>query len=439
MGSEESSSPAPVEMRCPMALEDVDLFGPGAPEQWYAAYDILHAEAPVHRLPGEGLTPESDAFVLTRHEDIARVVKDEVRYPPIASSLLQQVMRSDRDPFERSDINVMFASMTTLRPNPALWRSHRKELTDPWVGPGAGRNREMIERVAAERAEAWLERGSVEFIGEYAQPVPHTVMANILGWPLADLKLLKTFGDGTVVPFVYGAGHRCVLDAEGIAAQQVVLQAFRDYTADLIRAKRAAPADDMISFLTTVTYSPLERRLTDDEINGIVYAMVIGGLETTQYALAEQMQLLIEHPDVWRTLKRDRSKVRAFCEEGMRLRAPTQGLSTRLTSRDEVFQGVEVPAGSILHMRWAAANIDPKEWEDAQSLNLERKAATRHLTFSAGPRVCPGAHLSRLEQNVVWQTLLDRVDEFHYATDNDFLHQPGIMLSTRRLNLEFSR
>ena len=84
-------------------------------------------------------------------------------------------------------------------------------------------------------------------------------------------------------------------------------------------------------------YGP--RKLTDLEVNGIVYAMVIGGLETTQYAIEEEAQLLCEHPEFFRKLKGDRDLIRQFVEESMRLRSPTQGLSTRLTSQDEVFQG----------------------------------------------------------------------------------------------------
>ena len=115
------------------------------------------------------------------------------------------------------------------------------------------------------------------------------------------------------------------------------------------------------------------------------------------------------------------NKVRAFTEEGMRLRAPTQGLSTRMTTQDEVFQDVEVPAGSLLHMRWAAANMDPDEWECPHELRLDRKAGTRHLTFSQGARVCPGATLSRLEQTIAWDALLDRIDGVAYAPGNTFL------------------
>ena len=424
------------EMACPHQLADVDLFALGAQEHWYEAYDILHNEAPVHRIPGEGFMPGTDAFILTRYEDISRVVKDEQRYPPALSLMIRQLSES---PEAAANMNTMIQSMVSLRPNPELWRTHRQELTDPWVGPGASRHKSMIVDVAHSLIDQWVDEENVDFVSQFAQPLPQMVMAKVLGWPIEDLKLLKYFGDGTVKAFVYGSGHRCILPTEEVRSQLEVLQEFQAYTNALITARRSAPEEDMITFLTTVEYSPLNRKLTDAEINGIVYAMVIGGLETTQYALAEQVQLVIENHAVWQALKEDKRKVRAFTEEGMRLRAPTQGLSTRTTSQEEVFQGVAVPKGSFLHMRWAAANIDPLEWDDPTELKLDRKAGTRHLTFSQGARVCPGASLSRLEQVEAWNALIDRIDHFEYAQDNTFTHQPGIMLGITKLNLAFKK
>ena len=424
------------EMACPHQLADVDLFAQGAQEHWYEAYDILHNEAPVHRIPGEGFMPGIDAFILTRYEDISRVVKDEQRYPPALSLMIRQLSES---PQAAVNMNTMIQSMVSLRPNPELWRTHRQELTDPWVGPGASRHKSMIVDVAHSLIDQWVDEEKVDFVSQFAQPLPQMVMAKVLGWPIEDLKLLKYFGDGTVKAFVYGSGHRCILPTEEVRSQLEVLQEFQAYTNALIAARRSAPEEDMITFLTTVEYSPLNRKLTDAEINGIVYAMVIGGLETTQYALAEQVQLVIEKHAVWQALKADKRKVRAFTEEGMRLRAPTQGLSTRTTSQEEVFQGVAVPKGSFLHMRWAAANIDPLEWDDPTELKLDRKAGTRHLTFSQGARVCPGASLSRLEQVEAWNALIDRIDHFEYAQDNTFTHQPGIMLGITKLNLAFKK
>jgi hypothetical protein len=76
---------------CPHSIDDVDLFGEGAQEHWYDAYPILLRDAPVYRLPGEGLSPQSDAFILSRYEDINRVVKDPVRFTPITTLMLEQI------------------------------------------------------------------------------------------------------------------------------------------------------------------------------------------------------------------------------------------------------------------------------------------------------------------------------------------------------------
>ena len=113
------------EMRCPVGLADVDLFGPGAQEHWYESYEILHAYAPVHCLPGEGMAPGTDAYVLTKHEDIAAVVRDQKRFLLPSSAFVRQLVESGEDPNEAPNINVMVASMATLRPNPEHARAVR--------------------------------------------------------------------------------------------------------------------------------------------------------------------------------------------------------------------------------------------------------------------------------------------------------------------------
>ena len=426
-------------MKCPMRLADVDLFSPGAQEHWYEAYAILHREAPVHRIAGEGYAPGTDGFILSKYEDIARVVRDPVRYPPTLALGIQQILASGVPVEEQKYVNAMLASMVTLRPTDELYRAHRQELTDPWVGPGAVRHTDMIGRCADQLIDRFIDRGEVEFIREFARPLPQMVMANVLGFPLEDVPKLAQWGTAQVAAFVHGRGHRNVLTQEQLKEQFALLDGFKEYVQAKVEEKRRQPQDDMVSFLTQVTYRALGRKLTDLEVNGVVYAMLIGGLETTQYALEEQAQMLCEHPDVLASMRADRGKLRGFTEEVMRLRSPTQGLSTRVTSQDEVFQGVRVPKGSLLHLRWAAGNVDPDEWERPYELDVERKSVTRHLAFSQGPRVCPGAGLSRVEQIVAWNRLLDRIESIDYAPGNTFMHQPGIMLGTLELKLTFAR
>lgn len=437
-------------MECPANLDDVDLFGTGAQEHWYEAYEILHRDAPVLRIDGGGLTPGTDAFVLTKHADVLLVVRDPERFHSLTSKRLGKFVDDGLSPEEAYAVshNLMTASMVSLRPTQQLYTQHRKELTDPWVGPGASRHRDMITQHANDLLDEWTDdvgvgaasdAGTVEFVRQFARPLPQRTMASILGFPQDDVPRLAAWGDAIVTPFVHGTGLKHELTPEQTNDMIARLDGFQDYVYDHVTAKRHDPQDDMVSFLCDVHYEALDRKLTDLEIAGIVYAMIIGGLETTQYALEEQAQLLCEHPGTFELLRTDRAKLRNFTEESMRIRSPTHGLSTRVTTRDEVFQGVEVPAGSLLHLRFGAANVDPDEFECPFDLDIERKGATRHVTFSTGPRVCPGANLSRLEQQIAWGVLLDRLDGIEYADDNDWMHQPGIMLGTLRLHLRFQR
>jgi len=436
-------------MPCPTQLGDVDLFGPGCQEHWYEAYPIVHRDAPVLVLPGQGLDGSSDAYVLNCYEDIVQVVKDPQRFTPVMTQLAEQLQsaldRGEQPVRDTSRFDLALDSVRTLRPTMELWRAHRQELTDPWVGPGARRHRHMIEEICDELIDAWIDRddgdgmGSVEFIQEFARPLPQRVTARILGLPQEDVPQLATWGSAQVMQYVIGEGHLNQLSEADAQRQSQALAGFADYLAEQVRRKRANPADDMISALTQVHYQALDRKLTDEEVYGIVYFMILGGLETTQYALEEEAQLLCDQPELFAQLRSDKDKIRAFTEEAMRLRAPTQGLSTRLTTREEVFQGVTIPAGAILHIRFGAGNVDPRQYEYPYQLDLDRKSLGNHLTFSQGPRTCPGAGISRLEQIVAWERLCARLDVIAYAEGNTFEHQPGIMLGTLALTLRFRK
>ncbi len=428
-------------MACPVDLDAVDLFGDGAQEHWYEAYEILHREAPVLRIEGGGLMPGTDAFVLTKHSDVSHVVKDPERFPSLGQARVGGYAdrgMSAEDTYVAYH-NLMQASMVSLRPTQELYIRHRKELTDPWVGPGALRHRDMIARQASDLIDEWIGDDEVEFISRFARPLPQRVMASILGFPHEDIPQLARWGDAIVTPFVHGTGLKHELTPEQTSNMLARLDGFQDYIYEHVRAKRLDPQDDMVSFLCGVRYEALDRHLTDLEIAGIVHAMIIGGLETTQYALEEQAQLLCEHPGMFEQLRHDRTKVRSFTEEAMRMRSPTHGLSTRATSQDEVFHGVKVPAGSLLHLRFAAANVDAEEFDCPNDFDLDREGITRHVAFSTGPRVCPGANLSRLEQQIALGVLLDRIESIEYGDGNDWLHQPGIMLGTLKLNLRFTK
>ena len=445
--------------KCPMSLDEVDLFEPGAQNFWYDSYKILHKESPVHKIPGEGTSPDTDGFILSKYEDIAFVVKDILRFPPpvMKNTDLEKAGVSgfnaekedmDKEKLPASSVvsrhdpslmNAFQVSIQSLRPNEELWKAHKRQLTDPWVGPGAYRHEKMVTEATNKLIDNWINKDKFDFVSEFAMPLPQIVMANIIGFPLEDIPFHKKWGDAMVMPFVYGKGHRNLLTKDQSDEQQVLLKDFGNYVIDQLEEKKKNPKEDMLSFLLDVTYEPFDRKLTDTEIIGVAYAMIIGGLETTQYAIAHQAVMLIDDPDLYVDLDKNREKINAFVEESLRVKAPTQGLSTRMTTQDEVFQGVEVPKGSILHLRYGAANVDPETFECPHEIDLNRKALTRHLTFSQGHRTCPGNGISRLEQNIAWNCLMDRIEKFEYTSETKIEYQPGIMLGTLELLLNFSK
>ena len=115
-------------MECPVDLDTVDLFGEGAQEHWYEAYEILHRDAPVLRIEGGGMTPGTDAYVLTKHEDVARVVKDPARFTSLTQARIGGYAGQGLSAEETYATyhNLMYAAMVSLRPTQALYAWARR-------------------------------------------------------------------------------------------------------------------------------------------------------------------------------------------------------------------------------------------------------------------------------------------------------------------------
>ncbi len=435
-----SKSEQTAQATCPMSLEEVDLFAPGSQEHWFDSYRILHEEAPVLRIPGGGDTPDTDAFIVTKYEDVARIVRDFENFPLRYSeqSVGQEV---EREIIREEGFGDTLDAGMTLRPTMKEHRWHREQLTNPWVGAvGAERNREMITGYVNELVDRWIDNGEVELVTEFAAPLPQMVITTILGFPLEDMPTLRKWEEAQVRRFVFGSTHRNLLPPEDEAENARTLVAFHEYIGKQVEEKRRNPKDDMISYLTQVEYGDDRRPLTDGEVVSVAYGMHIGGNETTQYALTAEAMLLAQNPELQNTLRDDRSKVRFFVEEALRLYAPTQGLSGRRPIKDIEVQGVTIPKGSVIHLRYGAGNRDEEEYPNADQVDLDRPSPGRHVTFGQGQRACPGAGLSRLEQNIATNVLLDRLDEIELAPGkNDLTHQPGVMLGLWELNLAFDK
>jgi cytochrome P450 len=211
-----------------------------------------------------------------------------------------------------------------------------------------------------------------------------------------------------------------------------------------MQRKRKDPQDDIITRLTQIEVEDADlgekRPLTDTEIIGITDHLLIGGNETTAFAISNGLWLLFRNPEVYRELQADRSKIKGFVEETLRIESPTQGLY-RFVTHDCEIGGVAVPKGATLSIRYGAGNHDSDRFPNPELPDLGRKNAGRHLAFGIGEHVCPGATLSRLEQTWAWEILLERIDNIRPAPGkNDYTHVGGMWVrALKSIHMQFDR
>jgi cytochrome P450 len=151
------------------------------------------------------------------------------------------------------------------------------------------------------------------------------------------------------------------------------------------------------------------------------------------------MKLLIENKDVWRQLKSDPDKyMKTFIEEVVRLESPVQSLM-RFVSEDTELAGVKLPAGSMLNVRFAAANRDERNFECPEKLDLDRPKAGAHMGFGSGVHHCLGAPLARRELIWGFTAVVDRFEDMWFADGkNDFTYHPHFLLrAMKELHIEF--
>lgn len=149
--------------------------------------------------------------------------------------------------------------------------------------------------------------------------------------------------------------------------------------------------------------------------------------------------MLIEQPDVWEKLKSDPERyLPTFIEEVVRLEGPVQGL-LREVAVDTEMHGVTMPAGSVVNLRFAAANRDPRAFECPADLDLDRERPKGHIGYGFGSHFCLGAPLARRELHFGFKVLLERVDEMWFLDGkNDFRYHPNYFLrALKELHIGF--
>jgi cytochrome P450 len=393
-------------------MSDIDLFDPATQEDWFPTYRRLRDEQPVYRMPGTNI------HVVTRYDDVLYVLRHQELFPTGSGSTRTAAAR---EVYETKG----WARITPLSTNPPDHRNYRELVDGFFDAKGSLHWQPIIEATIADLLDEMQADGSADYVEAFALPLPVRVITRVLGFPATDIPQLKAWSSAWVLPF----SGPLTPDQEVWVAEQVV--EFQHYIHHHIEAKRAEPGDDVLSSLVDARFGG-DRPLSDHEIITIIDHLYIGGNETTTFALTSALWLLLREPGLYERVRADRSLVEPFIEEALRMESPTQGLY-RTVAVDTAIGGVPVPAGATLHIRYGAANRDERMFPDPDTVHLDRANVRRHMAFSLGEHHCPGSGLSRLEQQLALNAVLDRLPDLRLAEGrNDFRHLPGFVL--RALN-----
>ncbi len=373
----------------------VDLFTPSDPAfvaDPYPAYDVLRRGPRVqHHAP-------TDTWLVSRHADVDALLRDRRlgrSYLHVASHA--EMGRSpepvEHEPFWR----VVRAGMLDVEP-PDHTRL-RRLVSRAFTARTVERLRGTVQRITDALVDDALEQGEFDLVATIAEPLPVTVIADLLGIPERDRHLLRPWSADICGMYELNPSERTARAAV-LAAEQ-----FSSYLVDLSRERRTRPQDDLVTALTQVVDDG--DVLTEDELVGTCVLLLNAGHEATVGATGNGWWSLLRNPDQLARLRADPALVPAAVEELLRWDTPLQ-MFERWVLEDVEIDGTRVPRGAELALLFGSANRDPDVFADAERLDVGR-THNPHVSFGAGTHFCLGAVLARLELQTSFATVLRRV------------------------------
>jgi cytochrome P450 len=277
----------------------------------------------------------------------------------------------------------------------------------------------LIDLVTELVGEAFAEcdtHGEVDLYRVALLPVPAAVIAHLLGVPVEDRALFTRWGD-----------ELCERQLEGENFHRPVGELHPEFAAYLdnhiaARKSEGATGDDSISrMMRTATQDGLP--MSDRMIRTQLMNLLVAGNETTRNLLGSMFYLLATNAELVDRLNADRLLIPNFVEETLRLEPPVRFL-VRRCSHESWLAGTPIDGGDTLLVSIEGANRDGAATEKPDELDLHRSSPRNHLAFGAGPHICPGAFLARLEAEVVLDTFFDLVDSIALADGAEYVPHP---------------
>ena len=268
--------------------------------------------------------------------------------------------------------------------------------------------------LAGELVGSFAEPGRCEFVAEFAEPYAARVIAILLGIPEDEWPVIAT--ESAAVGLATGVRIR-----EHLPRIEAALANLYAYADALIADRRVAPGDD---FVTTLVEAQADGdRLSGRELRDSLVLLIFGGFDTTRNQLGLAMQAFIDHPRQWRLLAERPELGPAAVEEVMRV-SPTTTWVTREAVTDFTFDGLDIEAGTTIHLFCEATGTDPRAFGDAD-FDITVTGRPAHFGFGGGVHYCLGHLLARTDMSVALPLLARRLREPRVCGDAVWLPWSG--------------
>ena len=354
----------------------------------FPVFRRLRSEDPVH------WSPRLKAWVLTRYDDCRAV-------------LLDREMSSDRlRPFfatlpapeaERIRDIIRYLTHWMVFRDPPEHTRLRKLTSKMFHVQSMHAMRPQVEGLCGWLLERIGEREDVDFVADFAGPLPGLVIMVMLGVPRDTLPLVKRLSDDMAL-FI-GSSR---MSPEKYAIAEAATHEMAEFFRDLIAKRRAAPQKDLLTQLVHLEVDG--DRLSEDELVATCILLLFAGHETTTNHIANAMLALLRFPGELAALRADPGLAPRAVEELLRYDGPS-GAQVRVVKIAQALRGKTLEPGERVFLMLNAANRDPEAYDDPDRLDLRRKEVP-HLSFGFGLHICLGFPLARMEGQVALPAVL---------------------------------
>lgn len=333
-------------------------------------------------------------WLLTRYGDIRETVNDRtyVRHPSKAEpGSLSARLEDERGADGRPRTSILFLD----DPDHSRIRRPLAQAFYTRIQKMKGEIEAIVDGIIANAPAC----GRFDLMAEIAVPIPVMVIARIIGVDEDRLAEFRDWSEGVIL------GLNPVRTPEETAYMQASAEKLQAYFYGLMEARRAVPGDDLITDMTRLQASG-EADLTDEELCINLQALLVGGNLTTTDLIGNGVWLFLTHPEQLAALRADPGLAPQAVEEVLRYEAPVS-LTSRIVSEDREVAGCPMKKSQPVWMSLAAANRDPRTFENPETFDMTVKRAS-HVGFGGGPHICIGAPLARMEARRVFEKLFER-------------------------------